>query len=296
MIFGATIMSMTLSDSAAGDALNALFLAQACDLAYYGEPEGPARFRSELGLEAKLISVDNTQVYVAESDQALVVAFRGSEAPTTLDGFKDWLLTNANNYLILPEGRSGTDFAAAGVGARFHRGFLEALEMVWQPLLAAVEQALKAKERPLWLTGHSLGGALALLAAWRFQRNFLAVQEVVTFGAPMIGNEAASKAFEQQLPGKIFRYVDLHDLVPHLPSVSLVANAYTHCLKEVALGAAEAAASGLEGLKQAAATTAEGLLDAAMADQVWEVVKSRIDSHMIANYQARVEAKCKEQA
>ncbi len=74
------------------------------------------RFRSELGLEAKLISVDNTQVYVATDDDSIVVAFRGSEAPTTLDGLKDWLLTNANNYLILPTGRAGTDFAAAGVG------------------------------------------------------------------------------------------------------------------------------------------------------------------------------------
>jgi hypothetical protein len=291
-------MSTTLDDSAAGDARNALVLARACDLAYYNEPEGPTRFRSELGLEARLISVDNTQVYVAEDDRSIVVAFRGSEAPTTLDGLKDWLLTNANNYLILPEGRIGTDFAAAGVGARFHRGFLEALAMVWEPLLAAINQALKAKERPLWVTGHSLGGALALLAAWRLQRNFLAVQEIVTFGAPMIGNQAAAKAFEQELGGKIFRYIDLEDVVPHLPSMSLVANAYTHCLNEVALSAAQVAAvSGLDALKQAAGTgTGDGTLDPAMADQVWDVVRGRIAAHMIGTYQARVEAKCKELA
>ncbi len=288
-------MSTTLNDSAAGDARNALFLARACDLAYSNEPEGPARFRSELGLEARLISVDNTQVYVAEDDRSIVVAFRGSEAPTTLDGLKDWLLTNANNYLILPEGRSGTDFAAAGVGARFHRGFLDALAMVWEPLLAAVNQALQANERPLWVTGHSLGGALALLAAWRLQRNFLAVHEIITFGAPMIGNEAAARAFEQEFAGKIFRFIDLEDVVPHLPSVSLVANAYTHCLAEVSLSAAAVAASGLDALKQTAGT-GDGTLDAAMVDQVWEVVKGRIASHMIGTYQARVEAKCKELA
>ena len=61
-------MSTTLNASLAGDVRNALILARACDLAYYGEPEGPARFKSELGLDAQLISVDNTQVYVAEND------------------------------------------------------------------------------------------------------------------------------------------------------------------------------------------------------------------------------------
>ena len=99
-------MSTILNCSSAGDARNALILARACELAYYNEPEGQARFRSELGMAARLISVDNTQVYMAETDESIVVAFRGSEAPTKLDGFKDWLLTNANNYLILPEGRA----------------------------------------------------------------------------------------------------------------------------------------------------------------------------------------------
>ena len=96
------------------------------------------------------------------NDQAIVVAFRGSEAPTTLDGLKDWLLTNANNYLILPEGRSGTDFAAAGVGTRFHRGFLDALEMIWQPLFTAVDQARRPKN------GHSGSPAIVLGEHWHF--------------------------------------------------------------------------------------------------------------------------------
>jgi triacylglycerol lipase len=289
-------MSTILNDSVAGDARNALILARACELAYYNEPEGPARFRSELGMDARLISVDNTQVYIVQNDGSIVVAFRGSEAPNTLDGFKDWLLTNANNYLILPEGRAGTDFAAAGVGARFHKGFLEALEMIWAPMVAAVNDAIKTKERPLWITGHSLGGSLALMAAWRLQRSFISIQEIVTFGAPMIGNDVAAKAFEQEFAGKIYRFVDLEDVVPHLPSVSLIANAYTHCQNEVGLGAAlaTAAVNGLDALKQAAGASEDGTIDSNLADQMWEVVRGRIASHMIGTYQSRVEAKCKE--
>jgi triacylglycerol lipase len=289
-------MTTSLNASASGDAQNALYLARACELAYLAESEAAPRFRSELGLAAKLISVDNTQVYVAESDNAVVVAFRGSEAPNTLDGLKDWLLTNANNYLILPEGQSGTDFAAAGVGTRFHRGFLDALAMVWAPLFAAADQAQKAKERPLWITGHSLGGAIALLAAWRFQRNFLAVHEIVTFGAPMIGNEAAAKAFEQEFSGKIYRYVDLEDMVPHLPSVSLLANAYKHCLNEIVMSAPQVAMAAAAGLKalvpSSGAPSGEGV-DGELAEHVWGMVQARIASHMIDNYQARIEAKCK---
>ena len=110
--------------------------------------------------------------------------------------------------------------------------------MVWEPMLAAVNEAIKAKERRSGSPGIAWAGPLALLAAWRLQRSFVSVQEIVTFGGTMIGNEAASKAFEQDFSGKIFRFVDLEDLVPHLPSVSLVANAYTHCLNEVGLAAA----------------------------------------------------------
>ena len=38
-----------------------------------------AAFKDELGMDASLVSVDNTQAYLATNDKHLVVAFRGSE-------------------------------------------------------------------------------------------------------------------------------------------------------------------------------------------------------------------------
>ena len=115
------------------------------------------------------------------------------------------------------------------------------------------------------------------MAAWRLQRNFVAIQEIVTFGAPMIGNESAAKAFEQEFSGKIYRFVDLDDVVPHLPSVSLIANAYTHCQNEVGLAAVQVAAAmtGLDALKQLAGAGGEGTIDVKVADQVWDVVRGQ---------------------
>jgi len=278
-----------------GDPRNALLLGRACSLAYLNEPEGAKGFQEQLGLEARLISVDNTQAYVAQSPEVVLVAFRGSECPTSLDGFKDWLLTNANNYLILPEGRIGTDFAAAGVGARFHRGFMTALDDIWTPLSTAVEEAMKKAERPLWVTGHSLGGALALLAAWRFERSFLPVDEIVTFGAPMIGNQTAADAFEKKFAKKISRYVNFEDPVPLLPSVSLLANTYVHCPTEVSLRDA-AAGSALDALRQKAGAAAGAVLNASVVDEVWGAVQGRISAHFIDHYLARVQKKIEELA
>lgn len=281
-------MSLKLFVGTPGDPRNAEYLAVACECSYFRADEGRELFKTRLGLDARLVSVDNTQVYVGENDESIVVAFRGSESPDSIDGFKDWLLTNANNFLVLPEGRIGTDFAAAGVGARFHKGFLEALEEIWPPFLSAVEKAHQAKERPVWVTGHSLGGSLALLAAWRLLQSFIPVHEVYTFGAPMIGNKAAAEAFEREFPNKIFRYVNDLDIVPLLPTVSLTTNSYAHCLNELLLKGAKEVAPAAATLQSMASSALAGVMDATLVDNVWASMKSRIAYHMVDNYRSRI--------
>jgi hypothetical protein len=282
-------MPLELIEADGADFRNARFLAVASDLAYFAEAEGAPKFHSELGLEARLISVGNTQVYVGEAPKAVVVVFRGTESPATLEGLKDWLVTNANNFLVLPEGRIGTDFAAAGVGARFHRGFMTALADIWDPLFAAVDALQKKQERPLWVTGHSLGGALALLAAWRFHRQFIPVHQIYTFGAPMIGNPAAAQAFEKEFPGQIFRYVDEKDLVPKLPAMSLLTSEYGQCLTEIVLCAARVVAGAAEGAAPASA-------EANALERLWGQVTKGVTDHLMTNYLARLAEKCKDLA
>ncbi len=268
-----------------GDIRTARFFAKAVDLAYFND-DGPAKFHDELGLDAKLVSVGNTQVYIATNDKHIFCVFRGSELPHIIDGFKDWFVTNANNLLVLPEGRPGSDFAAAGVGARFHRGFLEALDAVWPPFIAAADAEYTRSERPIWVCGHSLGGALALLAAWRMERNAIPVHQVYTFGAPMIGNAAGSAAFEKNFKGRVFRFVDVHDIVPKLPTISLTSNMYEHCPQEMVLGSGPGAA-----LAANLAPGAEIPLEA--VNGVWAAVMGQLESHFMNNYMAKIDEKCR---
>jgi len=183
------------------------------------------------------------------------------------------------NLLILPEGRLGTDFAAAGVGAKFHQGFVNAIADIWDPVYQAIDAEMKASERPLWITGHSLGGALAVLAAWLCTRKFQSVHQVYTFGAPMVGNAAASQAINQALPNKIFRYVNGPDPIPKLPQMSLIANEYGHCECEKAVG--EPATGFFDGFMSKAVN---GLLNASLIDEMWNHIKGRVDAHAMTNY------------
>lgn len=276
---------LQLIEDAVGHPQNANFMCLACQLAYLPAAEGVPRFRDELGLQAQLISVGNTQVYVCENDEHLVVAFRGTESPTSIDGLKDWLLTDAMNLLVVPEGRLGHDLAAAGVGARFHKGFVDAIADIWDPLAAAVEQRFKKLDRPLWVTGHSLGGALALLGAWLLKRRFIAVHQIYTFGAPMIGNQRACDAFDREFSGQISRYVNGRDPVPKLPGLSLIANEFAHVQTERVVGA-DPVTSLAEFLGDIGQRAVGGLLTGGLLDEAWKYVTQQISAHFLDSYAA----------
>jgi hypothetical protein len=277
-------MPLAPVEDAPGGPATALALATACDLAYLPEAEGAPLFQSELGMAAKLITVGNTQAYLATNDDHVVVAFRGSESPTSIDGLRDWLLTNAANLLIVPQGELATEFIAAGVGAKWHQGFVGAITAIWPQLFPAVEAELKAKDRVFWVTGHSLGGALAVLAAWLFKRKFLNVHAVVTFGGPMVGNKAVAEAVGREFPGKIFRYVNTPDPVPLLPMVSFVTSDYLHCDAVVSVGPGEEAANLLAYLRAAGGELVEGLLSGDVQEKVWGAIQGKVAAHLMADY------------
>jgi triacylglycerol lipase len=277
-------MPFTLVEDAPGDPRNAAALCAACQFAYSPAEEGAASFRDELGMEATLISADNTQAYLAHNADHVVVAFRGSESPNSLDGVKDWLLTNALNLLVQPQGELSTEFAAAGAGARFHQGFVTAITEIWPQLYPAVDAELRKKDRPLWVTGHSLGGALALLAAWLFKRKFLNVHQVVTFGAPMVGNKDVAEAIGREFAGKVFRYVNGPDPVPLLPMMSLVSTDYMHCDRVVGLGESEGAANLLVYLKDTCGGVADGVLSGDLQEKVWGALKGKMAAHLLTDY------------
>lgn len=90
--------------------------------------------------------------------------------------------------------------------ATVHRGFLAAFEAI-QPALATHIHSLQT---PLYFTGHSLGGALATLAAHAFPGN-----KLYTFGSPRVGNEAFVRQLESHTaPIRIVNHCDIVTTLP----------------------------------------------------------------------------------
>ena len=275
---------MPLTEDAFGDTGNAKFLADCADYAYLPQDKGGPGYLNDLGLTATLVSVGNTQAYVAHDADNVILAFRGSEAPMAVDGLKDWFITNANNLLIQPTGPLSTEFVAAGVGARWHQGFVNAISAVWDPLLAEVSARQQEKPRCFWITGHSLGGALAMMASWLFFRKTMMPHQVYTFGAPMVGNKVVAEAIDREFGGKLFRYANGPDPVPLLPMMSIAANDFVHAGKMMPESQGDPTANLISYLAEAGGGMVQGLLSMDIQEKVWGAVMARVNAHLMPDY------------
>ena len=147
---------------------------------------------------------------VGRSGDGILLAFRGTlppDSPNHGQAILDWL-SDIDAILCVAPGFTG----------RVHQGFLGALNALWP----AVEPALRAligkfPKTPVYVTGHSKGGAVANLAAIRLKPLLGDTPIfVVTFAAARPGDAVFAAAYDKAIPhGVRYEYAD--DIVPHVP-------------------------------------------------------------------------------
>jgi predicted lipase len=155
----------------------------------------------------------DTQLVVMSNSSTVLVVFRGSE------GFKgsfknlsravyDWLLTDLNFFK--------KRVSWWGRGVKIHRGFYNALEIVYDDLKKICLEHIDGTQKKLWVTGHSLGAGLATLASFRLENDGIPVQGVYVYGSPKVGNDNFAAVFSAKI-SNFQRWVNDNDLVVRLP-------------------------------------------------------------------------------
>jgi triacylglycerol lipase len=171
-------------------------------------------------------------VILEEKTGSVLVCIRGTQTP------REWRA----NFTAVPN-----PFSLAPDYGLVHLGF----EMMHRSVSGSIAAALRnvGPNARVTVIGHSLGGAMATLAAVDIKRNLGRQVDVCTFGSPRVGKFIFRSKFNSEIP-ICYRVTNRGDIVPHVPTML---TGWTHVGEEIEVdGAVEndhSLAAHLEGLR-----------------------------------------------
>lgn len=175
----------------------ALMLALLAEVSYARGDDLGFALEADLGLDlVHQMPFDASQGFVARGAHTVILAYAGTNQ------LSDWLTNLRVDATV-------TDWGQA------HGGFWEAYHQEEEKAEAALGLA-KEEGLPLWITGHSLGGALAHLAAHQLHGRDVAIG-LTTFGQPRTVDVVPERQLQNRLPLGYHRVVNENDLVPRVP-------------------------------------------------------------------------------
>jgi triacylglycerol lipase len=185
-----------------GAARAAMWLAQ---LSYEDETDKQDKILQQWGLKRvasfvrpnpSLLPMPSTGGFVARNDDMTWIVFEGTD-PLLIS---NWV----SDFNFLPNKKG------------LHQGFDEALEVAWDDIVSALKQSQPIPR--LYITGHSLGAALAALCAYRTTNELgLMPEAVYAFGMPRVGTPDFAAAYNKQLGSRTYRLIHGDDVVPTVP-------------------------------------------------------------------------------
>ena len=176
---------------------NAALLCAEISEAVYDDDGLSARL-AELGFpSATPVSHESLNAVVCSNDDMVVVSFRGT------DDLQDWIV-NAN--LAASKVSDGT----------VHEGFRKGTTALYDRVLAAVRDH-RGDNKPVYVTGHSLGGAMSVLFCYEaLVRKDLKIHSLITFGQPLVLGRSVAGKLNELLGTSYRRFVNGKDIVTRL--------------------------------------------------------------------------------
>ncbi len=177
-------------------------LANLSHSAYHSEETVKKMLAAFGAVTTRIYSEKNARAFLAVWSDRAVLVFRGTKlderrrlAPrlrtikTFIENSFKVQLPDEYRMFLANDVLADLQFVKKQCGAAaIHQGFLGELGKLWGPIVRDLEQLTSSPELPVFVTGHSLGGAMATIAGMR--RRFASV---VTFGEPRVGRNIAAQ-------------------------------------------------------------------------------------------------------
>jgi triacylglycerol lipase len=169
-------------------------MAQLAGLAYLDGAEAKPKMKALGYTGHKFFENDGAQCHAVWNKEEYVLAFRGTEPSELSDVLAD---LNA-----IPRG--------AMTHGLVHSGFRNECDKLWDEIVKHHDKGHQNKT--MYITGHSLGAAMATIATSRFEEVH-AVAQLTTFGSPRVG----TRKFVKNISTPHMRYVNNNDIVTKVP-------------------------------------------------------------------------------
>lgn len=182
----------------------AVFLAEASEHAYRDETTFAAWADSTGLVYRGHADVGNVQAYWCSAGEAVLLIYRGT--------------SNIGQWL-----RDARFIPSKHHWGLVHKGFRNGVCAVREKLAPFYKAA--ESSRHVWITGHSLGGALAVLTASEVKATGSKTSNIYTYGQPRVGFGNFANRVGIELPGCLHRFVNQSDVVTRVPAGLL----YRHC-------------------------------------------------------------------
>lgn len=167
----------------------------------------------------------DTQFFIISNCSNIIISYRGTQTDKLKSAVKDWT-TNSNIKMIDCKYGQG----------KVHSGFQKSFFTSWEIIKNYIEKHSANGSKKVYVTGHSLGGALATLCYGALisenkKENKIQLGGLYTFGQPKLGCKLYAKNFINYR-NKIIRVQNCTDPVPLLPPSLFGKNKYKHISKE----------------------------------------------------------------
>ncbi|QDT53008.1 Lipase (class 3) [Caulifigura coniformis] len=175
-----------------------LTLATLANISYDEAPDQVAH-ASVLGTNVVVrpLSKESSEGFVAADERAVVISFRGTK------GLAD-IVTDIKGL------------AKDQFGGHVHSGFSKALDVIYDDAAEAAI-GLGARSKTVWITGHSLGGALATAFTLKaLKEEGISVHGIVTFGQPLVMSENLCGFLHDTFNDRYLRIVNQTDPITRL--------------------------------------------------------------------------------